>query len=755
MTYNQVELEHERAELISSLPTRAPIYLPTSKIPLDEQVQGLRDVRYLYRYGMDTMRDRLRSLRDRFHGHRRAFIIGNGPSLNDTDLSLLRDEVTFCMNGFFLKMPELDWVPTFHVVEDHLVAEDRASAINHLTGPIKLYPAYLRYCIEEGRDTIFFNHLPRISYPHTFDFSTEADKVTYTGCTVTFTCMQLAHWLGFEEIYLIGVDASYKIPADAQVTSDYGTSTIDMASDDPNHFDPDYFGKGYRWHDPQVDKMIEAYAVARDVCDAAGRPIKNATKGGQLEVFERVRYEDLFRTPSRPPPPLDARSKTDLPKVAVIDATPFGQGTATGELKTALFENWRDHKVLTISSAGYEYLALADKNDEPVRRSFAEVRRRLRSFQPDVIVYRPLPDKPVFHKMAQALLRGSTTPLVTWTMDNWLARLEQENPPAGREMARDLASLYTDAARNLSISEDLSRHLAERFGVGFTAVANGVNAADWDFEARKANSGPTIRYAGGLSPHMNLDTLLCVADAVEQMDHPCRFEIKTRDHWANLHGRLFDDFTRTLLTTDELPMPDYRRWLSSADIVLVPYNFDQFTRRYVEYSMANKLPECLASGAAVVGIGPDDFSAIKALGAAPGVTTITSQTEIALTLTDLVGDRERFQGSGALSRAYALRAHRLDEQQNWFQQVLSDAARSPKRAASRWGPLHLGTSGPIKRIARFYGGRRGILPATALFLMALPVLSAETLLEVLLSLCPPAGLALALVMIGNWFSQLR
>ena len=36
-----------------------------------------------------------------------------------------------------------------------------------------------------------------------------------------------------------------------------------MPSDDPNHFHPDYFGKGFRWHDPQVNKMIEAYQRPR------------------------------------------------------------------------------------------------------------------------------------------------------------------------------------------------------------------------------------------------------------------------------------------------------------------------------------------------------------------------------------------------------------------------------------------------------------------------------------------------------------
>ena len=77
--------------------------------------------------------------------------------------------------------------------------------------------------------------------------------------------MQLAFYLGFPEIYLVGVDASYEIPKAVERHDHYGVAVLDMQGDDPNHFHPDYFGKGYRWHDPQVDKMVAAYEEARRV----------------------------------------------------------------------------------------------------------------------------------------------------------------------------------------------------------------------------------------------------------------------------------------------------------------------------------------------------------------------------------------------------------------------------------------------------------------------------------------------------------
>ena len=41
-----------------------------------------------------------------------------------------------------------------------------------------------------------------------------------------------------------------------------GTEIV-STSDDPNHFDPEYFGKGYRWHDPMVERMEVAYNRAK------------------------------------------------------------------------------------------------------------------------------------------------------------------------------------------------------------------------------------------------------------------------------------------------------------------------------------------------------------------------------------------------------------------------------------------------------------------------------------------------------------
>jgi len=227
------------------------------------------------------------------HEGQKVFILGNGPSLNRCDLKLLKNEITFGVNSIFLNHENMGFHPTYYVVEDVFVAEDRAKEINAYKGPIKFFGNYLKYCISDSEDTRWLNVRFRYDdYPDFPYFSTNAARMVWVGGTVSYICLQLAYYMGFSEIYLVGFDHSYTIPTDADMI---GTE-IKSKSDDPNHFNPDYFGNGYRWHDPRVDRMEMAYAKAKEVFEQNGRKIYNATDGGKLEVFPRVEYSEIKKS---------------------------------------------------------------------------------------------------------------------------------------------------------------------------------------------------------------------------------------------------------------------------------------------------------------------------------------------------------------------------------------------------------------------------------------------------------------------------
>lgn len=228
---------------------------------------------------------RLAELKGTFSG-RRCFIMGNGPSLLKCDLSLLENEITICSNAQYLIWDDMGFVPTFLTVEDRLVAEDRASELCALNQTIKVFPRDLLYCLRGSADTIFVNFAR--DYQPFPQFTSDFQQIVYWGGTVTMLNLQLAYYLGCDEIYLVGFDHHYEVPKvmDGHVITSHG--------DDVNHIHPKYFGEGYRWHDPNLARMEQAYSVARRFLEANGITVRNATIGGHLEVFERIDYGRLF-----------------------------------------------------------------------------------------------------------------------------------------------------------------------------------------------------------------------------------------------------------------------------------------------------------------------------------------------------------------------------------------------------------------------------------------------------------------------------
>jgi hypothetical protein len=104
---------------------------------------------------------------------------------------------------------------------------------------------------------------------------------------VTNVALQLAFHMGFEKVILIGVDHNFKSKGEAN-------KTVTSQGDDPDHFMPNYFGKGVKWQLPDLDTSEVGYRIACDAYQQAGREIVDATVGGQLMIFPKVDYNSLF-----------------------------------------------------------------------------------------------------------------------------------------------------------------------------------------------------------------------------------------------------------------------------------------------------------------------------------------------------------------------------------------------------------------------------------------------------------------------------
>lgn len=244
--------------------------------------------------GSRSYQKQLESLRNKHKGER-CFVVGNGPSLNKCDLSLLQNEYSFAVNGIFYKTEEMGYKPNFYMVEDNHVVADNLAAINKYQCDYKFFPANYRNLIRADDSTIFIpadlgfyrEHHPSYCIPR---FTKNLPMEIFAGQSVTIMQLQLAYHLGFSQVYLIGMDFSYDLPKSTVVDGVNYTSQ----EDDVNHFHPDYFGKGKKWHDPKLDRVMMCYEKCKTEFEADGRKIYNATVGGKLELFDRVDYTSLF-----------------------------------------------------------------------------------------------------------------------------------------------------------------------------------------------------------------------------------------------------------------------------------------------------------------------------------------------------------------------------------------------------------------------------------------------------------------------------
>lgn len=221
-------------------------------------------------------------LKDRFKDQR-CFIIGNGPSLNQTVLTYLKNEYTIGMNRIYLNYHKMGFEPTFYCSVNPNVIEQFKDDIDKVDS-IKFVRKDASSYIKNRWNIFFMKSLDHFG----LNFNANLETLEwYEGGTVTYCALQVAFYLGFQAVILIGVDHFFK-------ESGEPNKLVTASGDDPNHFHPDYFGKGIKWQFPDLDRSEQAYQIAKRVYEENGRVILDATVGGHLKVFPKVDYMTLF-----------------------------------------------------------------------------------------------------------------------------------------------------------------------------------------------------------------------------------------------------------------------------------------------------------------------------------------------------------------------------------------------------------------------------------------------------------------------------
>ena len=219
-------------------------------------------------------RKKLKSFKNKHYGER-CFIIGNGPSLKYDDLEQLKNEITLVSNSFIKIVNKLSFKPTYYFSQDATVIKDNLIHIRNTKDITKFIYSYFnqwRYYVNGA--------INYISKKEMIGFSDDIVKGVYDGWTVTQSMIQFAVYMGFSEIYLLGVDFNYA-KDNTEINADC-------------YFDKTMFNTKLNYALPQTEISLAAFTKLREYCDRNGIKIYNATRGGKLEVFERIDFDNLF-----------------------------------------------------------------------------------------------------------------------------------------------------------------------------------------------------------------------------------------------------------------------------------------------------------------------------------------------------------------------------------------------------------------------------------------------------------------------------
>lgn len=228
----------------------------------------------------DDKFDKFRKLKDQYKGER-CFIIATGPSLTIEDLEKLKGEYTFAMNSIKRLYDKTDWRPTFFGIQDRFVYKAMEDVIlrTNKEEQISLISDDLTKLYDVPENFVVF---PYDGCYHSFEgeknkpnakFTDNAQVIVYDGYSITYSLIQIAVYMGFEEIYLLGCDCSWGKGKDHIIES--------------GHID--------KYANLNPIKQRTAYKCALDYSKEHNFKIYNATRGGELDTFERVDLDKVLK----------------------------------------------------------------------------------------------------------------------------------------------------------------------------------------------------------------------------------------------------------------------------------------------------------------------------------------------------------------------------------------------------------------------------------------------------------------------------
>ncbi|MDC0933631.1 DUF115 domain-containing protein, partial [Arcobacteraceae bacterium] len=206
-----------------------------------------------------------------------------GPSLNNKDIIQLKDEITFAANKIYLSFEKTKFKPSYYFVTDELVYSQNYTKIESLKLN-KYFSSSFLLNNKRMQKSVYFS----LNYKSPSKFSINPYSGMHSGSTVVFVMIEFAIYMGIKELYIIGLDFSFKLPSKIQDKESL------IAEGEVNHFHKDYRKVGEKWTKPNMNLQRDAFLKAKEYAKSHGIKIYNASRETKLDVFEKINLDVLL-----------------------------------------------------------------------------------------------------------------------------------------------------------------------------------------------------------------------------------------------------------------------------------------------------------------------------------------------------------------------------------------------------------------------------------------------------------------------------
>lgn len=284
----------------------------------------------------------------------RLFLIGNGPSLAETPLDALKDEYTMAMNKIDLIYDTVAWRPDFYIcvrskpiikgplrnsLDVHIQMDDVLVFVSEAQRDYVQSAEQINYVTVDNllqRDRTILNlSMAKIQGAETEwleRFWSYDPRVIVYNLHTMYIAAQLAMWMGFEEIYILGADLDYG--TDKYMLVNNNLDPVEYGGDAISYFNraweagklpsaiingfalkfmdflmrSEFFMRFTAYSNHHFDnsysnviqparlgvEILKAHLVTKRICESNGIDVYNATLGGELEVYPRVNLNDVL-----------------------------------------------------------------------------------------------------------------------------------------------------------------------------------------------------------------------------------------------------------------------------------------------------------------------------------------------------------------------------------------------------------------------------------------------------------------------------